>query len=434
MPRKTSREILLIVGDICTLFLALGIGTAVNRMVDATSPRLSTLGDAYWPLFLIWMVIFYVCELYNILDLTRVMLLLKRIGAALGLMIITGVIYFYVLPFSSITPKTDLVVIIICATLLLVAWRFLLARVFAQYLKSGVLFVGSQPLALELADTLRNHPHLGLSPVIHATNPEDAEQALTRFKTIRTVILAERSEDIDEAMLSYLRRGYRLMDLGEAYETYLMRIPVAFVDAAWIVHKLQLRATILSTAFEETLGRLLALIAIIIFSPVMLGIIIAIKLDDGGPILYSHDRVGKLGKTFRLYKFRSMSIDAEKHGARWAQTNDPSVTRVGRITRKLHIDELAQMFNILRGDITLVGPRPERPEFVEQLEKDIPHYALRHIVKPGFTGWAQIKFRYARSVMDSQEKFQYDLYYIKNKSIALDLGIIAKTIQIIVTH
>jgi lipopolysaccharide/colanic/teichoic acid biosynthesis glycosyltransferase len=129
-----------------------------------------------------------------------------------------------------------------------------------------------------------------------------------------------------------------------------------------------------------------------------------------------------------------MRKDAEKDGAQWAAHNDSRVTRVGAILRKTHIDEIPQLWNIIKGDLALVGPRPERPEFVEKLKQEIPYYFLRHIVKPGFTGWAQIKYRYARTVDDSREKFEYDLYYIKNRSLLLDLGIVVKTVQIIFTH
>jgi lipopolysaccharide/colanic/teichoic acid biosynthesis glycosyltransferase len=129
-----------------------------------------------------------------------------------------------------------------------------------------------------------------------------------------------------------------------------------------------------------------------------------------------------------------MRLDAEKDGAKWAGTHDPRITKVGTILRKTHLDEVPQMYNIIRGDIALVGPRAERPEFVQTLQSAIPYYYLRHTIKPGFTGWAQIKYRYARSIDDSKEKFEYDLYYLKNKSPLLDIGIVLKTLQIIFTH
>jgi lipopolysaccharide/colanic/teichoic acid biosynthesis glycosyltransferase len=174
-------------------------------------------------------------------------------------------------------------------------------------------------------------------------------------------------------------------------------------------------------------------------SPLLAIIILAIKIEDHGPIFIRQERYGKHGKKFKLYKFRSMIVlgadgQAETGTAVWATVNDPRVTRVGKITRKLHLDELGQMINLIKGDLTLVGPRPERSEFVAELEKQIPYYFIRHTIQPGFTGWAQIKFRYARTVMDSQEKFEYDLYYLKNRNFFLDIGIILKTVQIIFTH
>jgi len=175
---------------------------------------------------------------------------------------------------------------------------------------------------------------------------------------------------------------------------------------------------------------ILAFSIIIITSPLWLIFAVLIKLEDKGPVFYRQKRVGKDRNEFWLTKFRSMKIDAENGKAKWAEKDDPRITKIGRFLRKIHLDELPQMLNILKGDISLVGPRPERPEFVKKLEKEIPHYHLRHIIRPGFTGWAQIKFRYGRTVEDSHEKFQYDLYYIKNRSLFLDLGILLKTFQL----
>jgi lipopolysaccharide/colanic/teichoic acid biosynthesis glycosyltransferase len=161
--------------------------------------------------------------------------------------------------------------------------------------------------------------------------------------------------------------------------------------------------------------------------------------EDGGPIFIKQHRVGKHGKLFTIYKLRSMQAlnkdgSAETNGAVWATAKDPRITPVGHILRTTHLDEVPQMYNIIKGDLALIGPRAERPEFVAELEQQIPYYYLRHTIKPGFTGWAQIKYRYARSIQDSREKFEYDLYYLKNKSPLLDIGIVLKTLQIIFTH
>jgi lipopolysaccharide/colanic/teichoic acid biosynthesis glycosyltransferase len=164
----------------------------------------------------------------------------------------------------------------------------------------------------------------------------------------------------------------------------------------------------------------------------MMLVALAVKLDSRGPVFYTQERMGKNGRLFKIIKFRSMRTDAEDaSGPVWAEESDPRVTRIGRIIRKLRLDELPQFVNVIRGDMNFVGPRPERPVFVEQLNQIIPYYSQRHLVKPGLTGWAQIKYPYGSSVEDAIEKLRYDLYYIKNQTLLLDLGIIFETIKIV---
>jgi exopolysaccharide biosynthesis polyprenyl glycosylphosphotransferase len=171
---------------------------------------------------------------------------------------------------------------------------------------------------------------------------------------------------------------------------------------------------------------------LILSAPVMALAALTIKVDSPGPVLFRQARVGKDGKVFMLYKFRSMSVDAEQHtGPVWASEDDPRITRIGRLLRKIRLDETPQMFNVLRGDMSFIGPRPERPAFVNQLKEQIPFYVLRFAVKPGITGWAQVKYPYGSTVEDALEKLQYDLYYIKNMSIFLDLLILLKSVQVV---
>jgi exopolysaccharide biosynthesis polyprenyl glycosylphosphotransferase len=173
---------------------------------------------------------------------------------------------------------------------------------------------------------------------------------------------------------------------------------------------------------------------LILAAPTMLVTTLLIMFETGFPVLYRQERVGANGKTFDLIKFRSMRVDAEKDGQpRWAVAADSRVTRVGRVIRRLRIDELPQLINVLKGDMSLVGPRPERPFFVAQLTRDIPYYAVRHTVKPGITGWAQVKYQYGSSVDDSLQKLQYDLYYVKNNSLFLDVVILVETVRVVLT-
>jgi exopolysaccharide biosynthesis polyprenyl glycosylphosphotransferase len=170
----------------------------------------------------------------------------------------------------------------------------------------------------------------------------------------------------------------------------------------------------------------------IVTAPLMLLTAIAIKLDSSGPALYCQERVGENGRVFRIYKFRSMRTDAEKGGRPvWARDKDDRVTRIGRFIRLTRLDELPQLWNVMRGDMSFVGPRPERPFFVEQLARDIPFYMQRHAVKPGLTGWAQVKYRYGSSIEDAVEKLRYDLYYIKHLSVFFDLTIVLDTVKVI---
>ena len=166
-------------------------------------------------------------------------------------------------------------------------------------------------------------------------------------------------------------------------------------------------------------------------APVMLLAALCVRLDSPGPVIYAQKRVGLRGREFTVYKFRSMTVDAEKNGAVWASAHDARVTRVGRILRKLRIDELPQLWNVLRGDMSFIGPRPERMEFVRRLERVIPFYWVRHSVKPGLTGWAQVCFPYGASEEDARIKLEYDLYYIKNMSLLLDLNILFKTVGVV---
>jgi exopolysaccharide biosynthesis polyprenyl glycosylphosphotransferase len=175
-------------------------------------------------------------------------------------------------------------------------------------------------------------------------------------------------------------------------------------------------------------------VLIALASPVMLLTALAIKLDSRGPVLYRQERTGLDNKPFQCVKFRSMRTDAERDGQpRWATTGDDRITRVGRLLRVSRIDELPQLFSVLKGDMSLVGPRPERPYFVEQLTREIPFYAVRHSVKPGVTGWAQVRYQYGSTVEDSQEKLQYDLHYVKNHTLWLDLQILVETVHVVLT-
>lgn len=228
--------------------------------------------------------------------------------------------------------------------------------------------------------------------------------------------------------------GIRVLDLASHFEQTLGQIRLDSLYAGWLIFGDGFRQGSLRTIIKRLFDIVFASILIALSLPIMLITAIAIAMENGFPILYRQERVGLNGRLFNVIKFRSMRRDAEIDGKPiWARAQDDRITKVGKIIRKLRIDELPQLFSVLKGDMSLVGPRPERPFFVDQLTKEIPFYAVRHSVKPGVTGWAQVRYHYGASVEDSAEKLQYDLYYVKNHTLFLDILVLFETIGVVLT-
>ena len=227
-------------------------------------------------------------------------------------------------------------------------------------------------------------------------------------------------------------RGIPVTDLSGFYERVRGEVPVDSLKASWLIYGNGFEQGSLRTLIKRAFDLLASSVLFVATLPLMLLSALVIKLESPGPVIYRQERVGRAGRPFTVLKFRSMRNDAERDGiARWASVGDPRVTRVGRLIRKLRIDELPQLFNVVRGEMSFVGPRPERPNFVAQLKEQIPFYDLRHSVKPGLTGWAQVRYSYGASVEDARTKLQFDLYYVKNHSLFLDVLILFETVRVI---
>lgn len=230
-----------------------------------------------------------------------------------------------------------------------------------------------------------------------------------------------------------LEYGIQVEASSSFIERLTQRVPVEEIRDSWLLmeYGFSLNSQRMMRRIKRVIDWGVSLGMLLVISPLLLITALAVRVESPGPVIYRQKRVGLMGKEFTLYKFRSMGTDAEKNGAQWAQENDPRVTRIGRIIRKLRIDELPQLVNVLKGDMSLVGPRPERMEFVSQLEKKIPYYYLRHTVKPGITGWAQVSYPYGASEEDARIKLEYDLYYVKKMSLMFDLMIFLKTVGVV---
>jgi len=245
-------------------------------------------------------------------------------------------------------------------------------------------------------------------------------------------ITERRGEYPVKEMLALRVAGIPVLEWPGFFEKLSGRIPIDSLAPSFFIFNEGFRKSKFLLMLRRFVSAILAAVVLVFLLPFFLVVAILITLDSPGPVLYSQIRVGQNNKPIRIYKFRSMQNDAEKNGdAVWAVENDPRITRVGHFLRKTRIDELPQLFNVLIGELEFVGPRPERPEFVEKLQDLIPYYGLRHTVKPGITGWAQVMFHYGSSIDESKEKLQYDLFYIKNMSLKLDLLILFHTFKII---
>ena len=317
---------------------------------------------------------------------------------------------------------------------------------------SRVLVFGAGPAALMVGSTLRAADPLA-TIVGYFPGPNEKQAAVPAGECLGTeqsLTQTARRLQVDEIIVALTERrsgsmplrelldcklaGVRVFDITTYFERMLGQIRVDFVNAGWLIFGDGFNQGFYRTAIKRVFDILCSLVLIVLAAPIMLITAVAIKLESQGPVFYRQERVGAANKVFQVRKFRSMRTDAEKDGKpRWAAAQDDRVTRVGNIIRRLRIDELPQLFNVLSGDMSLVGPRPERPFFVEQLTNEIPYYAVRHSIKPGVTGWAQVRYQYGSSVEDAQEKLQYDLYYVKNHSLFLDCVVLIETVGVVLT-
>lgn len=337
---------------------------------------------------------------------------------------------------------------------LLLVWRLIVSVLIdSAALRRNVLVLGAGSAARCFHDTLRRRSDrrgieiVGYLPLgertdngihpAHLLHSRTGLRALCQRRNVDEIVIAcnEREESLPvDDLLACRFRGVRVTQAATFVERECGRIPLELVDASWWLYRNGFADGGLKRYLKHMFDLCVAGLVLLPAAPVMLACAIAIMVEDGwhAKVLFRQVRVGKHGREFRLVKFRSMREDAESDGvARWARSNDDRVTRVGRFLRKSRLDELPQLFNVLRGEMSLVGPRPERPEFVRDLARQIPWYEQRHAMRPGITGWAQLCYPYGASTRDAQEKLKFDLYYIKNHSLAFDLTILLQTVEVV---
>ena len=394
---------------------------------------------------------FYLLDLYDFSEIRKPGVLYVRTLQALGLASIVMAVIFYTYPQMLFGRGVFLI------SLLFMLSTMILWRVFVMWLlghprlAERVLILGTERNAIDLAREALDRPEQGYKIVGFVgddpqlvgqslINPrvlgltDDLQQIVNRYHINRIVLaINERRGRMPLGSLieMKLRDGLAIEESDSFYERLTGKVSTGTLRPSWLIFSGPSRRMIFYRQLRRLLDVLLSVVGLVLSLPIMMFTAVAIRLDSRGPILYRQTRVGQRNRTFTIMKFRSMRLDAEPGGPVWAEEDDPRVTRVGRVIRKLRIDELPQFINIIRGEMTFVGPRPERPEFVSRLEREIPYYSQRHLVKPGLTGWAQVRYPYCASVEDAIQKLQYDLYYIKNQSLLLDVITLFETVRIV---
>ncbi len=436
-----TKSIFLIVGDLLVLYLGLFL-TLILRY-DGNSDR-ALVSQHFFPfsiMFVIWLIVFYIAGLYDFRRLRNNLDFLKTLGLALFVNALLSVLFFYLIPAFGITPKTNLFIFLLVFGMLETVWRRLFNRLTVSLQpKSNVIFIGAGDASRTLFEFIKDNPQFGYeatrwlkeNELASLKNPNEWHELIRKHDIDLVVIPRDFKKESDVAKMFYqfLTLGIQVQDLPAFYETIFRKIPLSEINETWFLDELMEKEKFYDD-FKRGIECVSAALLGIILLPFELLIALLVKCSSRGPAIYKQMRVGERGREFILYKFRTMRADAEKHGPKWAEVNDKRTTFVGRVLRYTHLDELPQLVNIIKGDLSFVGPRPERPEFVGMLREKILYYDIRHLIKPGVTGWAQIEYRYGASVEDAAEKLAYDIYYIKNRSLLLDAAILLKTFKLL---
>lgn len=425
-----AKAFLLLLTDIIILIVSLTLMIYVRRGGNPSASYLLRHYELFSFIFPFWILMYFIEGMYTLKTYNPANLSISLIRGTLFSLILS-VILLYLLPFNleRLTPKTNLVLVAVIALPLLFFWKRFFFKFFSGSNRQRNTFVIGSSETIDLVKfEIQQKPHLGYKIVGNGSDiPADVE-----LIAIERNMMTE--HNIYSKVFSMLGLGVEVMDLAKFAEQVSGKIPLSSINESWFIEYCGHQESRSYDVLKNLIDRSVALLILICLIPVAIILLPILLIVHGKPIFFKQIRTGLNNKPFTIYKLRTMVTDAEKHGAQWAKPGDARITPLGKFLRKSRLDELPQLINIIKGEMSLVGPRPERPEIIDtKLAPQIPFYNLRHLVKPGVTGWAQVTFRYGFSTEDSKEKLQYDLYYVKNRSGWLDLLVILKTIKTVLT-
>jgi exopolysaccharide biosynthesis polyprenyl glycosylphosphotransferase len=430
------KQLVVLLGDVFLFYGAL----ALTLIIRYGHPDWM---DSFWIhlkpfslVLIVWLLIFFLADLYQVRILKNDLNLIGNLFLAVIISTAVSVIIFYLL--ATLTPKTNLLIFGIIFGTLNYLWRLSIANflLFSGW-RYRLLIIGDSTRVEETVSFLKSNPLLGYDVILWLKEiPKNEEQNLlkiiTKNKIDTVVVLSQLKKEFGlvKSIYELLPLGLTIADFITFYEAIFGKIPLEESEESWFIEKIIIKRPLFDF-LKRLIDLMFALIFGLIFLPLAILAMILIKMTSKGPIIYKQQRVGKNNKVFWLYKFRIMKIG--EAGPLWTTKDDKRLTPIGKILRLTHLDEIPQFYNIIKGDIAFVGPRAERIELVEQYKK-LPYYEIRHIIKPGFTGWAQVNYRPSASLEEAFEKLKHDIYYIKNRSLFLDIIIFIKTIRLLFGH
>lgn len=375
---------------------------------------------------------YYVANVYTI---TAKKYRLRELATVI---VINGILLFLTV-FAKMFKLYEGIILFGFVTMFQIAFRYIVNMAIVR--KQKIIFIGENSYTNDLLESIKKDDQYKLVGFFKEEKGEVLKNIILKMCEVKkTDIIVDFTEDLlldqnlVDKLLGYKLNGLQYYNYLEFYESYENKLPVSHLSPKWFLENngFEIYHNNFNLKAKRLLDLLFAILIGVCVFPIMILAAIIVKLESKGPIFFIQERIGEGNKPFKIVKFRSMTTDAEKNGPQWASKNDNRVTKWGKIMRATRIDELPQLWNVLRGEMSFVGPRPEREFFIQQLEKEIPYYNLRHTVKPGLTGWAQVMYPYGASVEDAYRKLQYDLYYIKHHDVIFDIKVLLKTITIVV--
>jgi exopolysaccharide biosynthesis polyprenyl glycosylphosphotransferase len=429
MSRRLVSFLFLIVPDILLLYVGLWLAILFRYHSGLDTSAFHAHVGAFSVIYFFWLVVFFIHGLFELQSLRRYTGLLLNLISAMTVNIVVAITYFYLQPNLILTPRRFLLVDVAIVFVLLLVWHLIIKFLVKDKLAQGVYLFSFNNELGELEHEIKSHEFLGYRVLGHVNEENLKTLQLNRDNAIVLPDILNTRPDV----LAYFYRlrvfGASFYNYKDFYELLLRKVYLSEINEMWFLENINYTEKRFYNFFKRLVDIVFGAVGLIVFLVSLPFCAFAIKLSSRGPVIFKQPRVGKLGKVFTVYKYRTMSGGATNT---WTQVNDPRITRVGAFMRKSRIDELPQFINLIMGNISLVGPRPEQVHIVEELRKKIPFYDERHLVKPGITGWAQLNI-YAGSLEETRLKLQYDLYYIKHRSLLFDLEIILKTLYYIFT-